>query len=378
MAKALSDREISRSYEEGKFRVTQEKSDFLLHQIIDFVQTRNWVNPNPEYQRRLVWDVKKKSLLIESLLMNVPVPPIFLYEYELNRYEVMDGQQRLNTIIDFYNNRFTLKGLKTWPSLNGRKYDDCPLEIKRGLDRRRISATVILVESSSFSRESGEDLRRIVFERLNTGGINLNPQEIRNCLFSSEFNEGIIRLAGDRLFNNIWGIPPYEDNIDKENNVSKKLLENGYYKRMKDCQIILRFFAFRKRSKIKGSVKTILDHCMKENMRLNKTDVAELENIFLSRLKLAYDIFGEETFKIQQSNKKYNLSIPLYDSVMIAIDQLWDRRNELTSNKDLIKKDLQNKIKDTNLYEYIVGRPNTAKAIKHRLDAVLDIINECI
>jgi hypothetical protein len=83
----------------------------------------------------LVWDKKKKSLFIESLLMNVPVPPVFLYEYDLNRYEVMDGQQRLNSILEFYENRLVLTGLETWSALNGLTYSECPPRIRAGLDR---------------------------------------------------------------------------------------------------------------------------------------------------------------------------------------------------------------------------------------------------
>ena len=123
---SLTDREIEDLYDAGEYRLHQERNDFLLPQVVDFVRTNRWINLHPEYQRRLVWDVKKKSLLIESLLMNVPIPPVFLYEYDLSRYETMDGQQRLNTIVDFYSNRFRLRGLKTWSALNGRNYDDCP------------------------------------------------------------------------------------------------------------------------------------------------------------------------------------------------------------------------------------------------------------
>jgi hypothetical protein len=71
--KALSDQEIEQVYQSGDLRLTQERNDFLLPQIIDFVQQRRWINLRPEYQRRLVWDKKKKSRFIESLLMNVPL-----------------------------------------------------------------------------------------------------------------------------------------------------------------------------------------------------------------------------------------------------------------------------------------------------------------
>lgn len=134
--------------------------------------------------------------------MNIPVPPIFLYETDLNRYEVMDGQQRLNAILDFYEDRLSLTGLETWKVLNGLRYSECPPRIRAGLDRRRISANVLLAESIQNRREAAF-IRRTVFERLNTGGQHLNHQELRNSLYSGSFNNLLIELAADRLFQEI-------------------------------------------------------------------------------------------------------------------------------------------------------------------------------
>src|ERR1039458_3119627 len=135
----LTPSQIERMYDSGQNRVTQERNDFLLPQIRDFVRDKKWLNLRPEYQRRLVWPQEKKSLFIESLLMNIPIPPVFLYESDLNRYEVMDGQQRLNAILEFYENNLELKGLETWAVLNGLTYIKCPPRIQRGLDRDRKS-----------------------------------------------------------------------------------------------------------------------------------------------------------------------------------------------------------------------------------------------
>ncbi len=96
-------------------------------------------------------------MFIESLLLNVPVPPVFLFERESNWYEVMDGQQRLNAIVEFYENRFPLSGLEKWTALHGRTYADCPPTIQRGLDRRRISAVVLMAESAHGSIGAQKD-----------------------------------------------------------------------------------------------------------------------------------------------------------------------------------------------------------------------------
>jgi len=255
--KKLTNRELEELYDSGDQKILQERSDFLLPQIIDFVSTKRWLNIRPEYQRRLVWDKQKKSRLIESLIMNVPVPPVFLYEHDLSRYEVMDGQQRLNTIVEFYSNRLKLSGLEEWDGLNGRTYADLPPRLQKGLDRRRISATVLMADSP-IAKDKVRILRRVVFERLNTGGQSLNAQELRNCLYSGGFNDLIVELAKDRLFNEMWGIPPYEENFLGDS-ISPELSMNSLFKRMGDCEIILRFFAFLETSRIRGSIRSILD-----------------------------------------------------------------------------------------------------------------------
>ncbi len=176
------------------------------------------MNLRPEYQRRLVWDIEKKSRFVESLLMNIPVPPIFLYETDLNRYEVMDGQQRLNTILEFYDNNLVLRGLETWSVLNGQTYSKCPPKIQRGLDRRRISANVLLAESIRDPKHS-DFIRRTVFERLNTGGQPLNHQELRNSLYSGPFNELLIELAGNSLFDKRMGHSLLRRSLSEERGV---------------------------------------------------------------------------------------------------------------------------------------------------------------
>lgn len=151
-------KDLEKKFDETAFRLSQERNDFLLPQIIDFVRQNRWLNLRPEYQRRLVWDVGKRSRFIESLLLNIPIPPVFLYEWELGRYEVMDGQQRLSAVVEFYENGFALKGLEKWNELAGYRYRDLPDTLQRGLDRRRLSATVLLVERPKDTHPQHSDI----------------------------------------------------------------------------------------------------------------------------------------------------------------------------------------------------------------------------
>jgi hypothetical protein len=367
---------IEEKFGKTAFSLAQERNDFLLPQVLDFVKQRRWLNLRPEYQRRQVWDDAKRSLFIESLLLNVPIPPVFLYEYDLSRYEVMDGQQRLNSIADFYENRFALKKLEKWHELNGFRYAELPESLRRGLDRRRISATVLLVESSDKRQSHQNDVRKLVFERLNTGGQHLNPQELRNCLYEGPLNSLLIKLSQAPLFTEIWEIPPYAKNMDKHGNISPELRDNPLYKRMGDCQIILRFFAFRNKENIKGSVRSMLDRFMEENPEIPASEIEKMGKDYLSRLQLARDIFGERVFRYEDENGNWQLSQPLYDGVMIALDRLWDKRDRLLAHRQRVVANIEALLKKAKAFEVIVGKPNTARAVQKRMDVMVRAIKK--
>lgn len=362
-----NNREIEERYANEDKGVAQERSDFLLPQVLDFVHNKKWMNLQPEYQRRQVWDKKKQSQFIESLLMNLPVPPVFLFEPEYSRYEVMDGQQRLSSIVNFYSNRLKLTGLEYWTELNGSFYGDLPPMLQRGLDRRRISAVVLQNNSGS---ERHDELRRVVFERLNTGGQKLNAQELRNCIYASPFADLLVELAGYAVFNDLWEIPRYQDHFVR-GQISQELAENNLFKRMVDCELVLRFFAFRSKKNIRGSVKSILDNCMKANSAANSDELTEMGNDFKSRIDLAFEIFGESAFKLKEiESGKDKTSQPYYDAVVIACDRQYEHRKKLVTKRNQIIRNLNEVLGKQENYELIVGRANTADSIRARLDLV--------
>jgi Protein of unknown function DUF262 len=129
----LDDRAINERYVRGEGRIVIESNREKLPGFVNQLRDPNYMDLRPFYQRRPRWDVKTQSLLIESFIMNIPVPPVFLYERDFNSYEVMDGQQRITAIRDFYANTFKLRGLETWPELNGRSYTTLPEKFGRGL-----------------------------------------------------------------------------------------------------------------------------------------------------------------------------------------------------------------------------------------------------
>jgi len=233
---------------------------------------------------------------------------------------------------------------------------------------------------SPLAKDKVTVLRRVVFERLNTGGQSLNAQELRNCLYAGGFNDLIVHLARNRLFNEMWGIPPYEDHFRGEV-ISPELASNALFKRMGDCEIILRFFAFLESSKIKGAIRTILDKCMEGHSEGWTNDKrSSFEAQFLSRLDLAHKVFGKNAFVITTKKKIPNEQLialndkhspPLFDAVMVALDRQFTHKTKLIAKgKEISTQFRRQLLQDDDFYALIVGRANTADAVKQRIDVV--------
>lgn len=371
-----SNRDIGEFFERGRLRVIQDRNDFFLRHVVDFIEGSKWGNLRPEYQRRLRWDNKKKSKLIESFIMNVPVPPVFLYEQGIGQFEVMDGQQRLNAIVEFLENRFELSGLKTWPALNGRRFSDLPPSIKRGLERAKVSAITLTSDTSDTSVNS-LDLRAQVFERLNTGGERLNAQELRNSLYSSRFNKLIIELSKEPKFTEAWEIPNHEDNVLDDGSLTEALENNKLFKRMADVEIVLRFFAFKEPDLISGSVRSMLDNTMVRYRKSEDDELEQLKSEFLRALDLCVKVFRKDVFRIPrgEGRKKPQLSRPFFDAQMVVMHQLADQRKQILKYANSIRKAvLSLPASDSDKYELMVGRANTAAAVRERIDVVKMIV----
>ena len=374
-----SDRKIEDYFERGRLRVVQDRNDFFLPHVLDFIEGRKWGNLRPEYQRRLRWDDKKKSRLIESFIMNVPVPPVFLYEKQVGQYEVMDGQQRLNTIVDFLTNRFELLGLKSWSSLNGRRFSDLPPRLQRGLESAKISAITLMSDPGDGSEDTA-DLRAQVFERLNTGGERLNPQELRNALWGGPFNDLLIELSRSPQFTRAWGIPDYEENTLSDGSPAELLKNNQYFRRMTDVEIVLRFFAFKEIEKVSGSVRAMLDNTMIRHRAAEEEDLQVCRAEFTDALDLCVKIFRGQAFRMPPHGKRRSrLSRPFFDAQMIVMHHFADHRTVLVRNAKTITESAQRLATPAcDTYELMVGRANTAEAVKSRINAVREAVFEAI
>ncbi|WP_241236720.1 DUF262 domain-containing protein [Pseudomonas aeruginosa] len=191
--------EITDQINKNRKTVSFDSYDITVRQLYDMVIERE-IDIAPEYQRHFAWNEVRQSQLIESLILGIPIPSLFMATNPDSSWEVVDGLQRLTTVINFMGDedliervnpackKLKLTGLEKLSALNGVSYPDLPKSIQLMFINRPMRVTV-LNDRSDF------DIRYDLFERLNTGGITLHPQEIRNCIFAGPFNDMLKDLA---------------------------------------------------------------------------------------------------------------------------------------------------------------------------------------
>lgn len=295
---------FEKKYKAQMRQIITQKIDLPISTLPAMLQDN--IKINPEFQRRDRWDEERQSRLIESLLMNVPIPPVFLGEDDYNFYVVLDGRQRLTAIQSFLNNTLALKGLVVWDDLNGLRFNDL---VKRGLDkhltRRFISAIALLKESSSA-------IKYDVFDRLNTGGVKANEMEVRNAVFRGPFTDALHKLSRHPEFCKVWEIPV--DDIEAQS--------NPLYQKMIDLSIVLRFFALSEPDKIDSTFKDFLSEFMEERNKLYLID-KELEEQDAKRFERAVAnsiaVFGVNSFRNPSKKVKGPPSLPIAEAIMIGL-----------------------------------------------------------
>ena len=373
----LKDHEIDEKYERGEDRIVTESNREKLPNFVQAMKNPGYMDVRPFYQRRARWDPKKQSKLIESFIMNVPVPPVFLYEKKFNQYEVMDGQQRITAIKEFYDNKLKLVGLESWSELNGRTYLTLPTKVKAGVDRRSLSSIVLMKESAP-DEETDWLLKRMVFERLNTGGQKLSQQEIRNCLYYGELNKRLLKLAEYPAFRQIWGIPDLP--VPEGEEPPSQLANDQYFKDMGDAQLVLRFFALRHWERFRGAMQDFLDRYMIRSKKFNAEDYQKLDKLFKETIDTCKEVFGDLVFRpYEPDNDEWGAKpqASFADSVMVAIsDQLMNKEKLLGKKRELING--TQRLFQENPAKTFTGAANTRNDVQNRIKLYCDMVNSIV
>ena len=377
----LTNDEINEKYKKGEVRIITEQARYPLNTIVNMVNSDDYIL-NPEFQRRHRWDATRKSKLIESFIMNVPIPPIFLYEREYSVYEVMDGLQRLTAISQFYEDKFALQDLAEWKELNGLKYSQLPEQIKKGIDRRYISSIILLQETAKSETEANR-LKQLVFERINSGGEKLKAQEIRNALFPGGLNNLTISLSRNKYFCKLWDIPEPDEIELTTGQARQEVIEDKYFKDMSDAELVLRFFAYRQIEQWQGNtMEFFLDEFLKKgNEQFDDQVLNNLKKIFNETVEFAYNLFDEKAFWLHRNREEkwFHYERPtkiLYDPLMQVLANNLNNKEKILAKKNEIVDGLESFHKTK--YDAFKGRDTNKTKVTDRIELLNEYINSFI
>jgi hypothetical protein len=282
------------------FTITSYGADYTVDSIVARVKSEAFYVP--KFQRKFVWSQRHASRFIESLLMGLPVPGIFLYkEPQTNRHLVVDGQQRLRTLQYFYEGLFQEKKFRligVQPEWEGKTYEELSGAEQLKLDDSIVHATI-------FQQDEPKDNQRslyFVFERINSGGIRLSPQEIRNCI-----GDGPI-LDTVRLLNN-------DDNW-------RAIIGERRNPRLKDQELVLRVMAMIEwRDKYASPMRDFLNDFV-SNGSTEPQVLKRLQTLFKESIKLCNEAKGKNAFRPSRA-----LNAAVFEAVMVGL------ASRLTKNK---------------------------------------------
>lgn len=249
----------------------------------------------PEFQRQYVWSRTDASKFIESLLLGLPVPGIFLYkEPDTTRHLVIDGQQRLKSLQKYYSGlfqerKFRLTGIKSkW---EGKSYLELDEDDRNRLDQAVVHATIFKQDTPTENMDSVYE----VFERINTGGMKLSPQEIRSCVAHGELNSLLFQLNKDEIWREMFG---------RESS------------RLKDIELILRFFAFYENlENYKRPMKKFLTDFMTSNRDASAVERERRLEEWKALMESLKESLGSRPFR--PSGRALNAAF--YDSFTVAL-----------------------------------------------------------
>ena len=261
---------------------------------------------DPDFQRYNVWDNRQKSELIESVIMGIPLPLIYLAENADGKLIVVDGRQRLNTFFEFLDNKFRLRNLKILKQINGMNLQELSENLQYSRYVTMIEDTQLVIQIIKYPTK--DRVRFDIFDRVNRGGTPLNKQEMRNALYQGNATKLLNRLAELKNFKNATG-----------NAISTKHMKDKYIILRALCFYLLQQGQMLDSDKNKVEYRSDMEEFLGEGMQLFNSMSADqlrnLESLFDNTMQKAYECLGEDGFRIPSEGKKRPISMTLYETL---------------------------------------------------------------
>lgn len=342
-------------FHQAQSRLVIQTADLPLGTLAHMVEG-GAIDLKPGFQRRERWNSNKQSALIESFLMNVPVPPIYLSEENDGTYTAIDGKQRLRAIADYFSGRFPLKNLESLHAAEGFKMNDLPPEIVNALTLRPFLRVVTLL------RQTDELLKYEVFLRLNRGGEALNPQEIRNVAFRGILNDRIYELSENEFLRRQLKIEG-----DK----------SSAYREMADAEYVLRYLTLSHSiADFSGSLVREMDEFMRMYQHASRPAVDGLTAPFVETIERVKAIWGDYAFRRPDGPGWRDQTLAgMYDAQMLATGMLSQNAFEkAVKRKDDVVARTRELFRDYEFDQAVRTGTNTPARIYYRVHRMSEIL----
>lgn len=377
---ALLEKEVS----DERKRLSSDRLDISFGELINLYKNNELII-RPEYQRLFRWSEAQKTALIESILLSIPIPPIFVAEDKNGVWELVDGLQRVSTFISFFGelkgsgwtidyqedidrsgveeeeeideengeetgerktiNKWTLQEGGLVKSLKGFNIDNLPTNLKINLKRAVCRVEILRGESST-------SMKYELFKRLNSGGSKLTPQEIRNAIYrgvNPRLNELLLKVSKSEVFKSLTQ------------------LSNGKLNELYDQELVLRFFAFYKNAEnVNENMEKFLNDFMEKTVKNASFEYDVYESLIMRVLELIYKIEDNKIFRNER-----NLFVPAYfEGILIGVAQNIETYAE---DLELLKSKITQLKSDNDFKRYSGTASNSRSRIRNRLKRVDEI-----
>jgi Protein of unknown function DUF262 len=375
---------LEKAVSDERRRLSSDRLDISFGELINLYKN-NELTIKPEYQRLFRWSEAQKTALIESILLSIPIPPIFVAEDTNGVWELVDGLQRVSTFISFFGelkgsgwtidyqedrdrsvveeeeeideengeetgerktiNKWTLQEGGLVKSLQGFNIDNLPTNLKINLKRAVCRVEILRGESST-------SMKYELFKRLNSGGSKLTPQEIRNAIYrgvNPRLNELLLKVSKSEVFKSLTQ------------------LSNGKLNELYDQELVLRFFAFYKNAEsVNENMEKFLNNFMEKTVENANFDYDVYESLIMRVLELIYKIEDNKIFRNER-----NLFVPAYfEGILIGVAQNIETYAE---NLELLKSKITQLKSDNDFKRYSGTASNSRSRIRNRLKRVDEI-----
>lgn len=315
------------------------------------------------FQRQFIWKEDRASQLIESVIMNVPIPPLYFAEEENGRWLVVDGLQRVNSLLQYYQNEYRLKSLEIVKELEGLKYKNLPPKAKSLLNDGLMRVNVI-------KKDSHPDIKYDIFMRLNKGSVTLNYQELRNCLYRSPLND----MA--------------KEFVSKNKDFQKTLKLKKPHNRYLDVEFMMRVFALQgkltsnKKNEYviegyNGRMVNFINDYMDKSSKLSTEEAKKLIDEFKETIEKVIEVFGHQiAFKdITAKTLRFNKAIGEF----ICISFRKFDKEVLHKRKDKVNNLLRTLLKENDKFKISISqRTSDTDVINYRINCWLKALENVL